>query len=386
MVFKVLALSAAVVASAVITVPIKKMKTQGQVYRDNNLMPIPEDPFGANRGMGTDPDVPIHDYQNAQYYGEMTVGTPPQKFSVIFDTGSSNLWVPSKQCTNCGSHPLYDSSSSSTSTKNGTIFKIQYGSGPVSGFLSGDAVTVGGVSTTAQTFAEITDTTGLGLAYKLGKFDGILGLGYRDISVDGIQTVMGNLKAQGAIEKNIVSFYLSSDGSDGEMMLGGYDATKFTGLPKFIPVSQKGYWETKLDGFTVNGAKVTTAANCIFDTGTSLLAGPTGEVKKLAATIGAKPMFLNRNEYKIDCSKIDSLPDLVFILGGNPYALKAKDYIIQSGTICLFGVTGIDVPAPRGPLWILGDIFIRQFYTIFDQENDQVGLAPVAAAVEKVAL
>ncbi len=116
----------------------------------------------------------------------MGIGTPPQEFKVVLDTGSSNLWVPSSKCTSiaCFLHSKYDSSASSTYKQNGSSFEIRYGSGSLSGFVSSDTLELAGMEIKDQLFAEATEEPGLAFAF--GRFDGILGLGYDTISVNHI--------------------------------------------------------------------------------------------------------------------------------------------------------------------------------------------------------
>jgi len=320
-------------------------------------------------------DVSIHDYQNAQYYGEISVGTPGQKEMVIFDTGSANLWVPNKRPFLSGKN-IYDHSKSSTYQKNGTVFKIMYGSGPVSGVYSADSVNIGPFQLQDYTFAEVDDTSGLGLGYRLGKFDGILGLGWDAISVGGVPTPMHALVASGKLDKPVFGFYLGNN-QPGELVFGGADSKHYTGDFTYVPVSIKGYWQVKLDGTKLGGSSVSSCPNAIVDSGTSLLAGPKDDVTAIANKLGAQSVM--GKEWTVDCSK--DLPDLTFTLGGKDFALKKEDLILQqSGSTCVLGLMGIDVPAPRGPLWILGDVFMRKYYVEFDWGNARLGFAEAASA------
>lgn len=163
------------------------------------------------------------------------------------------------------------------------------------------------------------------------------------------------------------------------MTVGGYDSSRFSGSISWVPLSSQTYWEFALDAMTVEGQSITSAKKAVADTGTSVLGGPSAEVKAIAQSVGATPVFLNPNEFTIDCSVVSSLPDLVITLAGNSYVLHGSEYVIevsQGGqTMCLFGMTGLDIPAPAGPLWILGDVFLRKYYSIYDVGNSRVGFA-----------
>ena len=129
-----------------------------------------------------------------------------------------------------------------------------------------------------------------------------------------------------------------------------------------------------MDDVSVGGTSYDSSTSAIVDSGTSLLTGPTKTVKTLAESVGAKRNVAG--EYTVDCDA--NLPDLTFTIGGNAYTLTGDEYVIKSGTTCLFAMMGLDVPRPAGPLWILGDVFMRKFYTVFDYENEQVAFATAA--------
>jgi len=333
--------------------------------------------------------IVINDYQDAQYYGEIQIGTPAQKLEVIYDTGSSNLWGSDIKPGLLSSHNYYQHDKSSTYKANGTEFKIQYGSGPVSGFYSSDTVKIGEDTLLDYTFAEVNNTKGLGPAYAVGKFDGICGMGLSGISVDGVPTPLQALKASGALDEDIFAFYLGHQ-SAGELVIGGVDPSHYTGEFSYLPVinmvpGRMGYWEVKMDSFQINGESVVDTNKAVMDSGTSLLALPSASIKAIAKLVGAKtvlPIPPFNKEYTIDCDSAG--PDMDINLGGKTYTLTKQDYIINDEGQCLFGATGIDIPAPAGPLVILGDVFMRAHYVSFDFGKQQVGLAKIVKSSAEV--
>lgn len=322
-------------------------------------------------------EVPLTNYLNAQYFTEIAIGTPPQDFKVVLDTGSSNLWVPSSECQSiaCFLHQKYDSSSSSTYEANGTDFSIQYGSGAVSGFVSEDVISMGGLKIKGQQFGEVTSEPGLTFAF--GKFDGIFGLAYDSIAVNHIVPPVYNAIEQGLLDEAQFSFYLgdtAKGGNGGTATFGGYDENFFEGELTYLPVRRKAYWEVSFESITLGDETAELdGTGAAIDTGTSLLALPSGLAEILNAQIGAKKSW--SGQYSIDCDSRDSLPDLTLNFGGYNFTLSPYDYTLEISGTCASAFTPMDIPPPVGPLAIIGDSFLRRYYSVYDLEHDAVGLA-----------
>uniref|UniRef100_A0A0C9S9Q7 TSA: Wollemia nobilis Ref_Wollemi_Transcript_7033_2031 transcribed RNA sequence n=1 Tax=Wollemia nobilis TaxID=56998 RepID=A0A0C9S9Q7_9CONI len=450
--------------------------------------------FGLREGQEFHSDegdyVSLKNYMDAQYYGEVGIGTPAQTFTVIFDTGSSNLWVPSSKCyfsLACFFHSKFKAAQSSTYQKDGKSCDIQYGSGAISGFLSKDHVSIGELIVKDQIFTETTKEPGL--TFLMAKFDGILGLGFQEIAVDKVVPVWYNVVDQGLVQEPVFSFWMNRNVDEeegGEIVFGGVDPNHFKGNHTYVPVTRKGYWQFDMGDFLIDDESTGFCAGgcaAIVDSGTSLLAGPTGIITEINHAIGASGIVsqecktvisqygdmilellmaqtspqkvcsqiglcsydgtkevsmgiasvlekeareakvssglddamcsacqmavvwmqnqLARNQTKeqiltylnqlcerlpspngesiVDCNQISSMPAVSFSIGGNKFKLTPDQYVLKVGegaaAQCVSGFMGLDVPPPLGPIWILGDIFMGVYHTVFDFGNLRLGFA-----------
>lgn len=344
---------------------IRPERHADEIFRDTSIKPEEGHP------------VVVSNFLNAQYFADIAIGTPPQEFKVVLDTGSSNLWVPSSECGSiaCYLHSKYDSSASSTHKKNGSEFEIRYGSGSLKGFVSQDVVRIGDIEIEKQDFTEATSEPGLAFAF--GRFDGIMGLGYDRISVNQIVPPFYQMMNKKLVDEPVFAFYLgnSDDKEDeSEVVFGGVDKDHYTGKMTMLPLRRKAYWEVDLDMITFGDASAELEnTGVILDTGTSLIALPSTLAELLNKEIGAKKSF--NGQYTVDCAKRETLPDLTFTLTGHNFTISAYDYILEVQGSCISSFMGMDFPEPVGPLAILGDVFLRRYYSVYDMGKDAVGLA-----------
>merc|ERR1719161_1239104 len=306
------------------------------------------------------------------YWGTITMGSPPQEFKVIFDTGSGNLILPSKDCNmaGCNPHKKYspkDSSTAQTVTneQGESSTQISFGTGQIEGNYISDKFCVGGSLCSKVRFIAATDESAE--PFSEVPFDGIMGMGFNDLSMGKNFNIVDDLNDSQQLPQGQFAVFLTDEG-ESEITFGGYRPESVASDIVWAPVSRESYWQVKIEDITfdnTNTGLCEGSCQVAVDTGTSMLGGPSDLVDKLNDKIGAKE----------DCSNFASLPQLGFKIGDKVLNLDPDDYMDKGDGDCSFSLMALDVPPPKGPLFIFGDPFLRRFVTVYDRTGPRVGFA-----------
>jgi len=211
--------------------------------------------------------------------------------------------------------------------------------------------------------------------------DGLMGMGYSKIADAHENPPIWAMYLAGELTQPIFSFWFGpvSTGSDtGELILGGTDSSKYTGSITYSPVTTQGYWEFKMTSVSVSSSStaLVSSINAILDTGTTLIVVPTATAKTINTKLGAT-YDSSSGYYKFNCKTVSKAPNLIFNIGGTSFTLAPLMYIWISGNNCYSVIDGADglTDLNNQPMVILGDYFLRRFYSVFDMKNNRIGLA-----------
>ncbi|KIW18614.1 hypothetical protein PV08_02903 [Exophiala spinifera] len=304
------------------------------------------------------------------YFSVLKFGSSRQEMYMLIDSGSANTWVMGSDCDSsaCKIHNTFGSQDSTSLHKTSQTWSLAYGTGEVTGVVANDTVS----------FANYTLHMGFGLAstasddFNSYPMDGILGLGRPSSDALGTPTLMEVLDQQGNLSNNIIGVHLqrASDGTkDGQITFGGVDHSKFSGKLGYTKVTNDASWEIPADDAGVDSKAVGfTGKSAILDTGTSYILMPPSDAQKLHSLIPGTTQ--NGEIFVVPCS---SNANLYFTFSGVRYTVSPKDYVGQNlGNGCQSKVIGHQAFGPDE--WILGAVFLKNVYTVFDFDNNQIGL------------
>jgi hypothetical protein len=303
------------------------------------------------------------------YFIPVGVGSSKESMYMLLDSGAGTTWVMGSTCQSapCSKHNTFGPSNSKTYQSQSKTFSIAYGSGSVSGELAQDTLVVAGLSV-SMTFGVANVTSD---DFTNFPFDGILGLAMSDGATDNLWTV---LKSTKSLPANIFSISLNreSDGANtGEITFGATDAAKFTGAISYTSVSSQGGgdWAIALDDMGYNGKSAGIKNRIAYiDTGTSYAFGPAADVAAIHKLIPGATSS-DGVTYTVPCT---SNMALTVTFSGITYSISSKDWLSGSGSSCTSNIYGHEVVQGS---WLLGDVFLKNVYAVFDVDQSRVGFA-----------
>ena len=336
----------------------------------------------------------LNNFKNSQYIGKVHIGNPPQTMDVIFDTGSSNFWITSVKCQSpgCKLHEGFNGTISSTYKRLDNHVKVQFGSGAVEGNFAKDSIHFGPLVVKEQEFGEILKEHGE--IFQELKFAGILGLSFPKLSKLEYVPLFDNIMKKKILKNNWFSFYLADlkEKEKSQLIFGLPNKKYYDGEINWHKVEDAMYWQLKMKDMYLNDKplnlckKTNGVCKVVIDSGTSIITGPTEDIDS----------FIDDKIEIKDCANLSNLPIIKINIDDKIYSLDPNQYILQSHNnlrrsfierrrfmnpkfidkdSCQKAFMPLDIDAPRGPIWILGDIFFRKYFIIFDRDNQRIGIA-----------
>mmetsp|Transcript_7174 Transcript_7174/g.15607 ORF Transcript_7174/g.15607 Transcript_7174/m.15607 type:complete len:449 (+) Transcript_7174:130-1476(+) len=349
------------------------------------------------------------------YFGQLRIGSPnPQLFTVVFDTGSGHLILPSVTCVSeaCTKHRRFNRSTSTTAKDiawNGTVINeraereqlnITFGTGSVQGEFAEDTVCIG---EDRPFCAKVRVVLATGMStdpFALFAFDGVLGLGLTALTLDPHFSFFGQMIQQRpSMKPQFAVFLARQDGGQSLITFGGHEPKRAASPMQWVPVAKEelGYWQVHVKRVLVGDVVVDECEDgtcrAILDTGTSLLGVPKVAARNLHRLL-ARSVPGDQTDVT-DISEIDcrTIPGQVlhFDLGHTVVSLGVEDYSRPAPVnltlpgqdlwklLCRSVLLPIDMPAPIGPkVFIWGEPVLRSYYTVYDFAEKRVGFSKAA--------
>lgn len=330
----------------------------------------------SKRGDGV---VPLINEGSDLWYGEIEVGTPKQKFNVSIDTGSTDLFLPSVSCIDCGGHVMYNAAQSSTAKDKGQFTVLSYGQGDVMGEEYSDDVFFGGYEASNQTFLAAT-VYSPDFSYPNFLPDGLAGFAFENISALGAKSIFETISDSGVLPSSVFGVKLSSTSGESELCIGAADTNLYIkDTLTYTDVTVKGYWQVNLEAVSRDGTTVASNNASIIDTGTTFIVTNDNSAEAYYKDI---PGSSNSTQgdityYTIPCDTIGSYTP-TFTFGGRSFKVSEETFnagpASEGSSDCLGGIAGTSIV----DFWVVGDVFLQNVYTVFDKENLQVGFAELA--------
>ncbi|CAN6673687.1 hypothetical protein TRVA0_049S00430 [Trichomonascus vanleenenianus] len=307
------------------------------------------------------------------------VGSPGQKVELLLDTGSSDLWVYGPNASSDPTIPHFDPGKSATWHSNQTRFHINYVTGSATGEWGTDVVNINGAKVQSQSLAVVTRGN------SLEGVPGLMGVGLTALESSNrfffgqYSNVPMSLYHQGYIKSPTYSLYLDDVGAQsGSILFGGVDHAKYKGQLYLFQRTSSMAFDVRVDSLSVDGQNVG-QFTATLDSGTSLGLLPNRVLRPFTDRLNlhyddsSKSYYYNKNE-KMPDHKID------FVFSGVKYTLKTSDLLVDSSKLgdpfsqgrLIFGFQSSN---DNSNAVILGDVFLRKFYVVYDCAHAQIAMA-----------